>query len=113
MNGLWLGIAVSLVVFIGGTTLLCLLLKRYKGKLLYNFSKKIAMTFWLALIFGALFLIGNVFLAYYVVKFKANFAWYLEHPFILAREGLIFFIMNSCLILACRALIKDLYNLRN
>lgn len=106
-----LGLIISLIILLLGILGLALLLNKYREKLLANFSQKIGMTFWLAIIFGAFFILGNALLVSYVIK--VNFSWYLQHPFVLVQEGLIFFILNSFLILACRSLIKGFSNLRS
>jgi len=113
MTNLWIWILLSLALLIMGILSLTLLLNRYREKLLHNFSQKLGMTFWLAVIFGIFFLLGNAVLVYYVMKVKGNFAWYLQHPVVFAREGLIFFILNSFLILSCRSLIKGVTDLLN
>ena len=101
------------MILIIGIVCLVILVKSYKRRLLVNFSEKVQMTFWLAVIFGCLFVGGNWVIAQYVIATaKESFFWYLKHPIVLAAEGLIFFILNAFLLLSCRSLIKSLKNLR-
>lgn len=72
------------------------------------------MTACLGVMFGALFLLGNFLLIYWVdpSTFVQNFPIYLKNPWFLIRMGLAFFILNSYLILALRALIITLSKIR-
>lgn len=112
MSALSVGILFSLAILITGIVCLAFLVKSYKGRLLVNFTEKVQMTFWLAVIFAGFFLVGNLVISRYVLAVKGNFSWYLQHPVVLAREGLIFFILNAFLLLSCRSFIKSLVNFR-
>lgn len=105
MKGLFLWILLSFCILGLGTICFISLLRRYRLKLLFNFSEKIQMTAALAVIFGLLFIAGIYLLPLYVDSIKERFPIYLKQPFLFAREGILFFLLNAFLILAVRRLI--------
>jgi hypothetical protein len=108
------GSVISICILISGITLLMFLVKRYEDALLAHFPQKFWMTAWLGLIFFSLFLILNGLLGGLINRhlLADHLLLFRSQSWLLIRMGLAFFILNSVLILAFRALIKVLFRIK-
>lgn len=105
----------SLGILVSGIGAFYFLVKRYRSRLLFNFYEKLWMTLILGLTFAGFFIGSNYLLMKLLNRehLIEHFADYLSQLAFLIRMGLIFFILNACLILVFRSVIKRLYNMFN
>lgn len=102
---------ISIGILILGTVCFLYLVNSYGDKLLINFAQKIWMTFWLGIVFASIFILANYVMAKLLdpQKIIANMRDYAGQPGFLFRMGLAYFVLNACLIMAFRSMIKALY----